>query len=213
FVNIIIFEYKRIKELVQNKQKKIFKYIVILFLIDLEGKIHQRMDTLNNERQSSLQLALSEEEIQLIVHHWIRILKIRLGWIYDFNKYIFNYVMTLFIFILFINFQIFLQLCYDFIYFYLIYLFADNFFILDTFRLLSKLRKTFTGHTNYVYSIDFLTFDDNQFICSGSSDKTVRVWNVGTNRQIQSFNGHSNYVHSVKFSSYHYHNYHNYRQN
>ncbi|ETO02823.1 WD-40 repeat protein, partial [Reticulomyxa filosa] len=55
-----------------------------------------------------------------------------------------------------------------------------------------KLLETFTGHTSYVYSIDYSAFDDGQFICSGSEDKTVRVWDVDNNKQIQSF-GHSNY--------------------
>ncbi|ETO35044.1 WD-40 repeat protein, partial [Reticulomyxa filosa] len=64
----------------------------------------------------------------------------------------------------------------------------------------------FTGHTNWVRSIDYSTFDDCQFICSGSEDKTVRVWDVENNKQIQSVNGHSGHVFCVKFSSYHYHN-------
>ncbi|ETN98537.1 intracellular protein transport protein USO1, partial [Reticulomyxa filosa] len=71
-----------------------------------------------------------------------------------------------------------------------------------------KLLKTFTGHTGNVWSIDYSTFDDCQFICSGSQDKTVRVWDVDNNKQIQSFNEHSNYVYCAKFSSYHYHNHH-----
>ncbi|ETO36104.1 WD-repeat protein, partial [Reticulomyxa filosa] len=78
----------------------------------------------------------------------------------------------------------------------------------DTFRSSSKLLKTFTGHTSYVRGIDYSTFDDCQFICSGSHDKTVRVWDVDKSKQIQSFNGHSDSVYCVKFSSYHYHNHH-----
>ncbi|ETN98645.1 WD-40 repeat protein, partial [Reticulomyxa filosa] len=69
----------------------------------------------------------------------------------------------------------------------------------------SKLINTFTGHTGIVNSIDYSTFDDCQFICSGSGDNTVRVWDVDNNKQIQS-NGHSIYVRCVRFSSYHYHN-------
>ncbi|ETO01084.1 F-box and wd40 domain protein, partial [Reticulomyxa filosa] len=74
----------------------------------------------------------------------------------------------------------------------------------------SKLINTFTGHTNNVWSIDYSTFDDCQFICSGSDDKTARVWDIDNNKQIQSFNRHSSYVYCVKFSQYHYHNH---RQN
>ncbi|ETO15431.1 WD-40 repeat protein, partial [Reticulomyxa filosa] len=70
-----------------------------------------------------------------------------------------------------------------------------------------KLIKTFTGHTNWVRSIDYSTLDNNQIICSGSGDNTVRVWDIDNNKQIQSFDGHSSYVNCVKFSSYHYQNY------
>ncbi|ETO27446.1 WD-40 repeat protein [Reticulomyxa filosa] len=76
----------------------------------------------------------------------------------------------------------------------------------DFFHSSSKQFKTFTGHAGIVWSIDYSTFDDCQLICSGSADKTVRVWDVETNNQIQSFNGHSNHVYCVKFSPYHYHN-------
>ncbi|ETO09475.1 hypothetical protein RFI_27902, partial [Reticulomyxa filosa] len=83
---------------------------------------------------------------------------------------------------------------------------ATIFFMFDTFRSSSKLINTFTGHTNFVNSIDHSTFDNCQFICSGSSDNTVRVWDVDSNEQLQSFNGHSDFVRCVKFSSYYYHN-------
>ncbi|ETO01498.1 F-box and wd40 domain protein, partial [Reticulomyxa filosa] len=79
-------------------------------------------------------------------------------------------------------------------------------FMFETFRSSSKLINTFTGHSNVVYSIDYSTFDDCQVICSGSDDRTVRVWDVDNNKQIQSFNGHSSRVFCVKFSSYHRHN-------
>ncbi|ETO26870.1 G-protein beta WD-40 repeats containing protein [Reticulomyxa filosa] len=74
----------------------------------------------------------------------------------------------------------------------------------DRFCSSSGLLKTFAGHTDYVWGIDSTTFDNNQLICSGSSDKTVRVWNVETGKQIQLFDGHSSDVYCVKFSLYHY---------
>ncbi|ETO07882.1 hypothetical protein RFI_29509 [Reticulomyxa filosa] len=55
--------------------------------------------------------------------------------------------------------------------------------------------------------IDYLSLDDGQFICSGSIDNTIRVWDIENNKQIQSFNGNSN-VYCVKFSRYHYYNNH-----
>ncbi|ETO03075.1 WD repeat-containing protein, partial [Reticulomyxa filosa] len=77
----------------------------------------------------------------------------------------------------------------------------------DTFRSSSKLINTFTGHTSIVNSIDYSTFDDRQFICSGPSDGTVRVWDIDNNKKFQSFNAYSCFVNCVKFSSYLYYNY------
>ncbi|ETO35724.1 WD repeat-containing protein, partial [Reticulomyxa filosa] len=114
-----------------------------------------------------------EEKVQVIIQHWIRILKIKLGWIHEFEKLVINYVSSFVLFFLNINQNI----------------------------------QMFIKHSA-VNSIDYSTFDDCQFICSGSLDETVRVWDVDNNKQIQSFNGHSDYVNCVKFSSYHYHNYH-----
>ncbi|ETN99860.1 WD-40 repeat-containing protein, partial [Reticulomyxa filosa] len=83
---------------------------------------------------------------------------------------------------------------------------TNNIHNFDSFCSSSKLLKTFTGHTDIVYSIDYSTFDDGQFICSGSKDHTVRVWYVDNNKQIRSFNEHSSCVYCVKFSQYHYYN-------
>ncbi|ETO33474.1 hypothetical protein RFI_03627, partial [Reticulomyxa filosa] len=115
-----------------------------------------------------------EEEIQVIVKHWIRVLHIKFGWIQYFEKIVVDYATTI--------------------------------FILDMFCSSSKLLKTFYGHSECVNSIDYSTFNDGQFICSGSSDTTVRVWDLETGQHIQSFNGHSYEVSCVKFSPYHYHN-------
>ncbi|ETO07915.1 WD-40 repeat protein [Reticulomyxa filosa] len=72
--------------------------------------------------------------------------------------------------------------------------YATTFFIFELFCSPSKLFKTFTGHTDIIWSIDYSTLNNGQFIYSGSGDKTVRVWNVETSQQIQPFNGHSNHV-------------------
>ncbi|ETO14146.1 WD-40 repeat protein [Reticulomyxa filosa] len=84
--------------------------------------------------------------------------------------------------------------------------YATTVFMLDTFCSSSKLVKTFIGHNDFVYSIDYATFDSYQFICSGSEDKTVRVWDVETSKQIKILYGHLSFVSCVKFSPYHYHN-------
>ncbi|ETO33632.1 WD-40 repeat-containing protein, partial [Reticulomyxa filosa] len=71
-----------------------------------------------------------------------------------------------------------------------------------------KLLKTLNEHANAVYSIDYSIIDNCQFICSGSRDKTVRVWDINNNdKYIKSFNEHSAEVCFVKFSPYHYYNY------
>ncbi|ETO01160.1 serine/threonine protein kinase, partial [Reticulomyxa filosa] len=64
----------------------------------------------------------------------------------------------------------------------------------------------FIGHTDTVRSIDYSTLNGDKLLCSGSNDKTVRVWDVDTNQQIQSFKGHLSYIMCVKFSPYHHYN-------
>ncbi|ETO31965.1 WD-40 repeat protein [Reticulomyxa filosa] len=118
----------------------------------------------------------SEEEIQTIIQYWIRVSKIKLGWIQDFDRFVVKY--------------------------------ATDFFMFEVFRSLSKLLKTFSGHTKTVWSIDYLILDDCQLLCSGSEDKIICVWDIETNKQIQSFNGHSDWVCCVKFSQYYHHNNH-----
>ncbi|ETO33048.1 hypothetical protein RFI_04059, partial [Reticulomyxa filosa] len=150
------------------------------------------MTTFLNEKETSTQHALSnEEEIQLIIRHWIRNLNIKLGWIHNFDKLVVNYVMFFF------PMEIKVFKC-SFV--------ATTFFIFDAFRVSSNLRDTFTGHSKIVCSIDYFTLNGCQYLCSGSTDKTVRVWDIEANKQIQLFK-HSNAVHCVKFSSYLYHNY------
>ncbi|ETO33464.1 G-protein beta WD-40 repeats containing protein, partial [Reticulomyxa filosa] len=78
-------------------------------------------------------------------------------------------------------------------------------FSFDLFCSSSKLLKTFSGHTNPVRSIDYLTLNDCQYLCSGSDDKIVYIWDVEIAKQIRLFKGHSKHVHCAKFSPYHQH--------
>ncbi|ETO35752.1 WD repeat-containing protein, partial [Reticulomyxa filosa] len=55
-----------------------------------------------------------------------------------------------------------------------------------------------------VCSIDYSTFDDCQFICSGSYDGIVNAWDIDNKNKIQSTNEYQSPVLSVKFSSYYY---------
>ena len=54
------------------------------------------------------------------------------------------------------------------------------------------------GHTHNIRSVAFSP--DGRYIVSGSFDKTVRLWNASTGREIRTFTGHTNDVSSVVFS-------------
>lgn len=57
---------------------------------------------------------------------------------------------------------------------------------------------SFIGHTDAIKSISFS--HNNQFIVSGSIDKTVRVWSISDDNTSQELNGHLKGVNKVMFS-------------
>lgn len=61
-----------------------------------------------------------------------------------------------------------------------------------------KLKKTLSGHTDYVYSTAFSP--DNSLLASVSDDKTVRLWDVETGIEMRLFDEHTNGVKEVTFS-------------
>ncbi|ETO35466.1 WD-40 repeat protein [Reticulomyxa filosa] len=85
----------------------------------------------------------------------------------------------------------------------------------------SKLLHIFNGHKDGVWCIDISTLQSNNnsdnnnnemnnigviggngyTICSGSRDKTVRIWDIETTKQFNIFNGHDSYVNRVKYGS------------
>ena len=54
------------------------------------------------------------------------------------------------------------------------------------------------GHTGDVLSVAFSP--DSRFALSGSSDNTLRLWEVATGKELRSFTGHMGFVTSVAFS-------------
>jgi WD40 repeat protein len=54
------------------------------------------------------------------------------------------------------------------------------------------------GHDSFVYSVAFNP--DGRQALSGSSDATVKLWDVATGKEIRTFLGHSSIVYSVAFS-------------
>ncbi|ETO30016.1 hypothetical protein RFI_07107 [Reticulomyxa filosa] len=57
-----------------------------------QKKTAETMTTHGNEKQSFRSVLSEEEETQIIIQYWTRILKIKLGWIQDFNKLVAKYV-------------------------------------------------------------------------------------------------------------------------
>ncbi len=54
------------------------------------------------------------------------------------------------------------------------------------------------GHTLAVDSVAFSP--DGRYALSGSTDKTMKLWEVSSGREIRTFQGHTSYVTSVAFS-------------
>ncbi|ETO02308.1 WD-repeat protein [Reticulomyxa filosa] len=76
----------------------------------------------------------------------------------------------------------------------------------------------FYGHENAVWCADVSPLQSNNendnimksivviggngyTICSGSFDKTIRIWDIETTKQLNIFKGHKGYVMSIKYGS------------
>jgi WD40 repeat protein len=55
------------------------------------------------------------------------------------------------------------------------------------------------GHSRWIYAVIFNAATTRIF--SASQDKTIRIWEVGSGRQIEVFTGHTDFVNSVAWSA------------
>ncbi|MCA2892922.1 MAG: serine/threonine protein kinase [Microcystis sp. M048S1] len=62
----------------------------------------------------------------------------------------------------------------------------------------SPLDKTLTGHSYRVNSVVYSP--DGRYLASGSSDKTIKIWEVATGKELRTLTGHSDWVMSVAYS-------------
>lgn len=61
---------------------------------------------------------------------------------------------------------------------------------------------TLKGHSDWFGAVSSIAFSsDSQLIASGSKDKTIKIWQVSTGKEIITLNGHSDHVTSVSISA------------
>ncbi len=61
-----------------------------------------------------------------------------------------------------------------------------------------SLLSTLTGHTSFVWGV--ACSPDGQLLASGSSDRTIKLWNLTTGKELRTLTGHTSIVSSVACS-------------
>jgi WD40 repeat protein len=59
-------------------------------------------------------------------------------------------------------------------------------------------KATIEGHEGYVIALAYSP--DGKTLASGSTDKTIKLWDVGTGKERTTIKGHSGYVNSLAYS-------------
>ncbi len=70
--------------------------------------------------------------------------------------------------------------------------------LISNFPSVSFLDKTLTGHSDSVQSVVYSP--DGRYLASGSRDKTIKIWEVATGKELRTLTGHSSWVSSVVYS-------------
>jgi len=71
-------------------------------------------------------------------------------------------------------------------------------FLISALPSLRFLDKTLTGHSDRVWSVVYSP--DGRYLASGSMDKTIKIWEVATGKELRTLTGHSDWVWSVVYS-------------
>ncbi|ETO00917.1 WD-40 repeat protein, partial [Reticulomyxa filosa] len=200
-----IFHFKCLFSFYKQKLKHFFYLASSKNISTEDQKSYKNELKLINQSESSLSL---KEEVQIIIRHWIRIFHIELGWIENFDKLVFNYAFTFFMFDTFLSSSKLINtftghtnavLSIDYSTFndcQLICSGSDDMTVrvwdVDN----NKQIPSFNKHSSYVCCVKFSSYHYHyhrqNVICSSSTDKTIRFWDFKHNKQIQIFNGRTN---------------------
>ncbi|XP_060607937.1 notchless protein homolog 1-like [Ruditapes philippinarum] len=71
---------------------------------------------------------------------------------------------------------------------------ASSYNVLNYFRFITTLR----GHVSRVYQVSWSA--DSRLLCSGSSDSTLKVWDLKTKKLLFDLPGHADEVYAVDWS-------------
>ncbi|ETO08429.1 hypothetical protein RFI_28958, partial [Reticulomyxa filosa] len=143
-----------------------------------------------------------EEEILIIIVHWVRKFDIKLGWIREFDKLVVNYVMLLLCIIFFYS-------CQPDVKFLFIFIIYNHYFNIGKYNLClwnmeASKQTQFKGHSSDVYCVKFSPYHyRNHYrsvICSSSVDEKIIFWDIKDNRKTQVVGEHTDSIYCMEVS-------------